>query len=53
MCSGEKLFGVSFRSSLNCFSYSVVLIMGAAVDEVPEVIVTASFLMDSDGNILR
>ena len=48
LCYDENLFGASFWYSLNCFSYFVVVKMGAAVDGVHEVRVTRSYPMSFD-----
>ena len=51
MCSDEKLFDVSMRSSFNCFSYFVVVIMGSEVDGVSKMRVTTLFSMVFDENL--
>ena len=51
-CSDENFFDVSFRFSLNCFSNSVVVIMGSAADGDYEVRVSRSFPMSFDKNLL-
>ena len=48
MRSDDKLFGVSFWSSINFFSYFVVVIMGSAVYGVSEVRLTRSYPMIFD-----
>ena len=50
--SDDNLFDVSFRYSLICFSYCAVVIMGAVVDRVFYLILTSSFKMILDENVV-
>ena len=51
MCSDENVFDISFRSSLNCFSYSVSVRMGDSVDGVYELKEISSFPMSFNENL--
>ena len=51
MYSNDKLFDASFRFSINCISYFVVVIMGAEVDGVSEARVTISLPIIFDENL--
>ena len=51
MCSDENFFDVYFRSSINYFSFVVLVKMGAAVDGISEVRVTRSYPIIFDENL--